>query len=97
MLVNEDTREIGTVRGLNVPAEWVAEARHQLDSHDIQADVIRSGRVEVIGEADPRFDAQIWARHNHEQLVRVWVLLGRVNHRGRVLQVRKQGDLTFTN
>ncbi|MBK9715448.1 MAG: GAF domain-containing sensor histidine kinase [Kouleothrix sp.] len=77
-LVNEDTREIGTVRGLNVPAEWVAEARHQLDSHDIQADVIRSGRVEVIGEWDPRFDAQIWARHNHEQLVRVWVPLGRV-------------------
>jgi signal transduction histidine kinase len=77
-LVNEDSREIGTVRGKNVPGGWIAESHHPLDSHDIQAHVLRTGRTEVIGEWDPRFDAQIWERYNHAQLVRVWVPLGRV-------------------
>src|SRR5262249_8196002 len=44
-LVNEDTREIGTVRGKNVPEAWVADAHHRLDSQDIQADVLRTGKI----------------------------------------------------
>lgn len=77
-LVNEDTQEIGTVCGLNVPDGWVADAHHPLDSHDIQADVIRTGKVEVIAGWDPRFDPRIWQRYNHADLARMWAPLGRI-------------------
>jgi signal transduction histidine kinase len=77
-LVNEDTREISTVRGKNVPPGWVADAHHMLNSQDIQADVVRTGQVEVIDTWDPRFDETIWMRYGHADLLRVWVPLGRI-------------------
>jgi len=75
-LVNEDQQEIGAVRAKNVPEGWVADSHHPLDSHDIQADVLRTGRIEVLGAWDSRFDERIWTKYNHVNLVRVWVPLG---------------------
>lgn len=77
-LTNEDQQEIQTVRGKNVSEDWIADARHRLDSHDIQADVLRTGKVEVTSGWDPRFDEQIWKEYNHAELVRVWVPLGNI-------------------
>jgi hypothetical protein len=77
-LVNEDTREISTVRGKNVPPGWVADAHHLLNSQDIQADVVRTGQVEVSDTWDPRFDETIWKRYGHAELLRVWVPLARI-------------------
>jgi signal transduction histidine kinase len=76
-IVDEDQQEIRTVRGKNVPEGWVSVARHRLDSRDIQADVLRSGKVEIIKGWDPRFDQEIWTTYHHADLIRVWVPLGR--------------------
>ena len=97
-LVNEDTREISTVRGKNVPPGWVADAHHLLNSQDIQADVVRTGQVEVIDTWDPRFDETIWTRYGHADLLRVWVPLGRIGTiEAGFYQERKKRSATFTD
>jgi len=72
-LVDEAQGVIRTVRGRNVPAEWVTMAAHALDSDDIQADVIRTGHTEILTGWDERFDRRIWETFGHEGLVRVFV------------------------
>jgi len=72
-LVDEVQGVIRTVRGRNVPAEWVTMAAHPLDSDDIQADVIRTGHTEILTGWDERFDRRIWETFGHEGLVRVFV------------------------
>jgi GAF domain-containing protein/signal transduction histidine kinase len=44
-----------------------------LDSSDIQADIVRSRRVEVPLPLDPRFDQKIYERFRHRELVRVFI------------------------
>jgi signal transduction histidine kinase len=74
-LVDEDRRKIQTVAGRNAP--WVGEAHHLLTGKDIQADILRTGKVEVISEWDERLDKAIWELHRHEDLIRIFVpLLG---------------------
>lgn len=78
-LVDDDQQEIRTVRGSkNVPPGWVQDAHHPLDSHDIQADVVRTGKTEIISNWDDRFDQEIWEKYNHADLVRVWVPLSQI-------------------
>lgn len=77
-LVDEDTQSITTVRGKHVAAGWVADSRHALSSSDILADVLRTGKIEVIDHWDERFDRAIWQRYDHESMIRVWVPLGRI-------------------
>lgn len=92
-LVNEDEQEIETVRGRNVPEGWVADAHHLLDSHDIQADVLRTGKVEIITGYDPRFDAEIWSRYNHIDLVRAWAPLDHIGTIEAGFYKRERGDI----
>jgi signal transduction histidine kinase len=77
-IVDEEQQEIRARRGKNVSEEWIRMARHRLDSDDIQADILRTGNVEVIAEWDPRLDAKIFNEFHHEDLVRVFVPLGRI-------------------
>jgi signal transduction histidine kinase len=70
-LVDRERNEIETVDGINVP--WAAEARHSLDSNDIQAVVAKTGRMEIISGPDPRFDPRIYERFGHEMLVRAFI------------------------
>jgi GAF domain-containing protein len=70
-LVNWEQKSIETVDGINAP--WGAEAKHALDSNDIQAAVVRSRRTEVISGFDARFDKAIYDRYGHERLVRTFV------------------------
>jgi len=72
-LVDEVQGAIRTVRGRNVPAKWVTMAAHPLESEDIQADIIRTGRTEILTGWDERFDRRIWETFGHEGLVRVFV------------------------
>jgi signal transduction histidine kinase len=72
-LVDEVHGVIRTVRGKNVPDEWIDMAVHPLDSTDIQADVIRTGRTEILTGWDERFDQKIWERFGHQNTVRVFV------------------------
>lgn len=75
-IVDEDQQEIRTVRGKNVPEGWVNASHHPLDSRDILADVLRTGKTEVIAGWDVRFDRAIWKTYQHERMIRVWVSLG---------------------
>ena len=77
-LRDDDQQEIRTVASRNIPPGWQAEAHHPLDSHDIQADVLRTGKIEVISGWDARFDRYIWEKYRHAELIRVWVPLGRL-------------------
>ena len=69
-LVNQERNEVETVDGINAP--WSAEARHPLDSDDIQADIIRSRRTKIISGYDPRFDKHIYETYKHSELVRIF-------------------------
>lgn len=53
--------------------EFKRLATHSLDSEDIQADIVRLRRIEVPGPQDKRFDARIYDRFLHSQLIRVYV------------------------
>jgi signal transduction histidine kinase len=77
-LVDNDRAEIATVQGRNVPKEWIDEARHALDSDDIQADVVRTGKVVELCGWDPRLDRAIWEKYRHERYTRVLVPLGKL-------------------
>jgi signal transduction histidine kinase len=75
-LVDQDRQEIATVDGRGVPEGWIRDARHRLDSSDIQADVVASGKTVVLDGWDPRLDPEIWERYQHDRLVRAWIPLG---------------------
>lgn len=71
-LVDEDQRVIRTVKGIHVPGEWAAMAIHSLDGNDIQADIVRTGKTEVIEGWDERFDRRIWQKFGHKHAIRVF-------------------------
>jgi signal transduction histidine kinase len=71
-LVDEDRRLIRSDRGINVPRGWLEMSVHPLDSADIQADIVRSGRMQVITGWDDRFDRRIWEQFKHGDLIRVF-------------------------
>jgi len=77
-LVDEDAQEITTVRGKHVSDGWINDSHHSLSSSDILADVLRTGNIEVIDHWDARFDAQIWEKYHHEQMIRLWIPLGHI-------------------
>jgi len=72
-LVDQVREVIYTVCGKNVSQEWIAMAIHPLSSDDIQADIIRTGRVEILSGWDKRFDREIWEQFGHEDMTRVFM------------------------
>lgn len=71
-LVDSEEEVIRTVDGRQVPFEWIKAATHSLDSTDIQADIVRHGRQEILSGWDARFDPEIYKNFNHESLIRVF-------------------------
>jgi hypothetical protein len=53
--------------------EWIHSSRYTLDEPDIQADIVRTGRTEVLSDWDPRFNKAIWDTYEHHKLIRVFV------------------------
>jgi len=91
-LVDTYRDEIRTIRGRNVPPGWIASSAHSLQSGDILADVVNSGRTEISDCYDPRFNFQIWDRYNHERLARVFVpIVAGEGASGRVVGVVEAG------
>ena len=74
-LVDEQAGEVRSVRGLGVSERQVQDARHRLDEKDIMADIIRTGKTEVIEGWDGRFDREMFEREGHAALVRVFTPL----------------------
>jgi PAS domain S-box-containing protein len=74
-LVDEQAGEVRSVRGLGVSERQVRDARQRLDGKDIMADIIRTGKTEVIEGWDDRFDREMFEREGHAALVRVFTPL----------------------
>jgi GAF domain-containing protein/signal transduction histidine kinase len=87
-LVDEYMGIIRAVRGRNVPPSWIARAVHKLEDKDIQCDIVRSGRTEVLWRYDSRFDYELWDRFNHEHLARIFAP---IIDRGRVIGTIEAG------
>lgn len=71
-LVDEYQHRIESVRGRNVPPGWISRSKFDLGDKDILADVVRTGRTEVISERDKRFNEEIYERFGHSRLARVF-------------------------
>ncbi len=87
-LVDEQAGEVRAVRGLGVSPEQIAASRRSLDSVDIMADIVRSGRTEVIDGWDERFDRKMFEEYGHANLVRVFAPLVA---RGKVIGLLEAG------
>jgi signal transduction histidine kinase len=60
--------------------QFKADAVHRLDSSDIQADIYRSGKIEVPSATDERFDRRMFKKFEHEKYIRAFIpLFGQSN------------------
>jgi len=78
--VDEEAKTISTRHGIwhgefDLLPEWIQMAQYPLDHPDILADVYRTGRTEIIGEWDERFNREIWDKFGHERLLRIFMPL----------------------
>ncbi len=74
-LVDEQIGEVRAVRGTGVSESQIRLARRRLDDKDIMADIVRTGKTEVIEGWDERFDREMFEREGHAALVRVFTPL----------------------
>jgi signal transduction histidine kinase len=76
-LVKPESGRIKTEYVVGIPKNQVEEfkrlADHSLDSNDIQADIVRSRRIEVPAKDDSRFDSGVYRRFGHADIIRVFV------------------------
>jgi signal transduction histidine kinase/putative methionine-R-sulfoxide reductase with GAF domain len=73
-LVTSDSIKTVYVAGVEDADKFKTMSDHALSSSDIQADIVRNRRVEVIdGADDPRLDRDIVKLFHHEALIRVFV------------------------
>jgi GAF domain-containing protein len=71
-LVDKYRGTIEMVRAKNVPPGWMKRSRCALKSPDIDADIVRTGKTEVIEGWDERFDKEIYEKFEHAKLARVF-------------------------
>lgn len=91
--VDEAARRVGMRHGIwggqfDLFPEWMQMAQYALDQPDILTDICRTGRTEIIGEWDDRFNREIWDRFGHERLLRVFMP---IKIRDRVIGVIEAG------
>jgi two-component system sensor histidine kinase/response regulator len=92
-LVDEQAGVIESRHGIwhgeyDVFPEWIQMSRYPLNHPDILTDIYRTGRTEVIGEWDDRFNREIWEKFGHERLLRIFMP---IKIRDRVLGVVEVG------
>ncbi len=76
--VDEETKTINLDHGVwqgefDVYPEWLEMSRHSLDAPDIVPDVYRTGRTEIIGAWDDRFDREMWEKFGQDRFLRVFM------------------------
>ncbi len=91
--VDEAARRVGVRHGIwggqfDLFPEWIQMAQYSLDQPDILTDICRTGRTEIIGEWDERFNCEIWDRFGHERLLRIFMP---IKIRDRVIGVIETG------
>ena len=68
-----ETRGVIWQGQLDAFPEWMEMSHYSLDYPDIQTDIVRTGKTEVIDHWDDRFNKDIWERFHHERLIRVFM------------------------
>lgn len=84
-MVDYKTRRVKTESGISAkpllvnPDDWLDESDYSLDDEDILVDVINNKRSVIISGPevekswDPRLNRSIYDKHNHKELVRIFV------------------------
>lgn len=78
--VDEQARTIGIRHGIwnnqfDVLPAWIEMSQYELDAPDILTDIVRTGKTEIIGAWDSRFNRAIWDRFGHERFLRIFMPL----------------------
>lgn len=71
-LVDKQQRRVRAVGGLGLSQNNIQQANQPLDSSDIMADIIRTGKTEIINGWDERFDKELFESEGHNDWVRVF-------------------------
>jgi PAS domain S-box-containing protein len=76
--VDEEAKTVKLAHGVwqgefDIYPEWFEMSRYSLDDHDIVPDVYRTGRTEIIGEWDDRFNREIWEKFDYDRFLRVFM------------------------
>ena len=76
--VDEEAGTIGFLHGIwrgefDVFPKWIQASQYPLDHPDILTDVYRTGRTEIIGAWDERFNREIWDKFGHERFLRIFM------------------------
>jgi GAF domain-containing protein len=76
--VDQKAGTIGVRHGIwggrfDVFPEWIEAAQYPLDHPDILADIYRTGRTEIIGAWDQRFNRDIWDKYGHGRYLRIFM------------------------
>lgn len=74
-LVDKNRDLVKAVAGIGVSDNNIDQAVKSLTSHDIMADVIRTGKTEIITGWDERFDKQLYDTEGHHNWVRLFTPL----------------------
>lgn len=65
-LVDSKQQRIKAIAGVGITEDHLNRANHPLNSKDIMADIIRTGKTEIIRGWDDRFDPGIFETEGHE-------------------------------
>ncbi len=71
-LVDELQNSVKVVAGIKISKKQINLVNCPLDSNDIMADIIRTGRTEIITSWDDRFDKETFAAEGHINLIRIF-------------------------
>ena len=76
--VDEKAGTIGIRHGVwhgkfDVFPHWIQASHYPLDHPDILAEIYRTGRMEIIGEWDARFNREVWEKYGHERFLRIFM------------------------
>jgi GAF domain-containing protein len=71
--VDKAQARIKAIAGVGVSEDNIKRANHSLSSHDIMADLIRTGQTELITGWDERFDRQNFEAEGHKDWVRLFI------------------------
>ena len=71
-LIDKDKNRIKALAGIGVSESQIKRSNHPLDSDDIMADIIKTGKTEVLTGWDKRFDKDIFESEGHADWVRVF-------------------------
>lgn len=71
-LVDKAQHRVKAIAGFGVTESNIKRANRSLDSEDIMADIIRTGKTEIITGWDDRFDRETFEAEGHEDWVRIF-------------------------